>query len=186
MSRHNPWKGFVLGMVGSLAGLAAMNLYKQRVAPRVNEITGERLDRWGEGEMVQRYQDISIYGQQYEENQSPGEVLGRRIYQRLTGSEPRSKEGVQMAANLTHYGTRMLMGGLYGAMQGKNHVLDLRTGLLFGAILWLYGEEIVVPLLGLKAGPTQAPPQHHLDRLGTNIAFGLGTAIASQTLKRMI
>jgi hypothetical protein len=173
-------------MVGSLAGLAAMNLYKQRVTPRMQEMGSGRLEGWGEGEMVQRYQDVSIYGQQFSEEQSPGEVIGRRLYRRLAGSEPRSKEAVSMVSSLAHSGSRLLQGGLYGAMQRKSNVLDLRTGALFGLVMWLYGEEIVVPLLGLKAGPTQLPPRQHLDRLGSNVAFGVGTAVATQLLKRMI
>jgi hypothetical protein len=184
MSRHNPWKGFVLGMLGGLGGLTMMNLYRDRLGPRIKEMTGNRLEDWGEGEMVQRYQDVSIYGQQSEEGQRASEVLGRRIYKGLTGSDPRSKEGMEILTNLTHIGSRMLQGGMYGAMQKKSRLLDIRSGMLFGTAVWMYGDEVIMPLLGLHQGPTQIAPKEHINRLAEHWAFGIGTALTTQFLRK--
>lgn len=186
MSHHNPWKGFILGMLGGLGGLWAMSYYRERLAPRVQDIQGEKLENWGESELAQRYQDVSIYGQQSEVGQRASDVLGRRIYRSLTGKEPRSKEAMDMVSGLTHAGSRMIQGGLFGAMQQKSRLLDLKSGLLFGTVVWLYGDEVIMPLLGLHQGPTQIAPKEHLNRLGEHMAFGIGTALTTQFLRKFI
>jgi uncharacterized membrane protein YagU involved in acid resistance len=59
----------------------------------------------------------------------------------------------------------------------------LRDGALFGAALWLFGDEIAMPLLGLADKPTQYHPTRHLQSLAAHLGFGVATAATAQALR---
>jgi hypothetical protein len=182
MSSHDKLsykKNMITGLVGSIAGLMAMRLYWEKVAPLVDDhisdepVGSEELD------------DISVVGKQYEEGESATEALGRIAYQKVTGKEPddSTKEALSYAA---HWLYGLLQGGAYGSLRAKGPGIDVLGGLLFGAALWLFGDETAVPALGLQKGPTAVSPAQHVNRLGAHLAYGLGTAAAARLLRRLL
>lgn len=182
---NNRWKGFVIGVVGSAAGLVAMNKYWQLVAPKVQEqealsdttIYPENVD----------LDDIALTEKHYKEDESSTAALGRMAYRSLTGKEPRSKEGKEILSYLTHWAYGLLQGGLYGAFRGNSgKLLDFRGGAAHGAGLWLLGDETAVPMLGLQKGPTAVTPASHINRLGAHLAYGLTTAATTQLLSKFL
>lgn len=187
--RSNPWKGFVLGMFGGLAGLAAMRYYWKNVAPLLDEmeVVSDQIpiESQGQGELATRYRDISIYGRHFREDETASGALGRLIYQRLKGEEPRSQEGKEIISGLTLGAYAMLNGGMYGALRRKGPVLDTEGGLAYGAWTWLLSDEIAVPLMGLKPGPAEFSPRQHVKRLGAYLSYGLATALTTQALHRL-
>jgi hypothetical protein len=180
-----PWKGFVLGVVGSVAGLAAMSLYWQYVAPQLSggEENSQEETEGGNGQQ-RPFDNISLVGKYYREEESSTEALGRRLYENVTGYTPRS-ETREMLSYLIHWGYGLAQGGLYGALRSSANGLDLKGGLLYGTGLWLLGDELAVPALGLQGGPTSVSSEQHLNRLGAHLAYGLGTAAATQILRRI-
>ena len=185
-SNLHRWKGFALGMLGGVAGLLAMRSYWQKVAPALEEQASQQ-DTRNEGEQAtQPLEDISIFGKQYREEESSTAALGRIIYQSITGQEPETQETKTMLSYLVHWAYGILQGGVYGALQSGAGWPDLKGGLLFGTALWLYGDEAIVPLLGLQSGPTAVSPIQHANRLGAHLAYGAATALATQTLRRII
>lgn len=184
--RKNRWKGFLLGIPGGIAGLLAMSYYWQRVAPALSGQEENQAEIQEYNELAQKYADVSIYGQQYRENESATAALGRLIYTWITGREPRSKEAQTMLSYQVHWVYGMLQGGVYGAWRGRAGILDIPGGIVFGTGLWLLGDELVVPLLGLQAGPSTVSLRQHLNRLGAHLFYGVATAITTQLLRRMI
>ena len=91
-----------------------------------------------------------------------------------------------MLSELVHWGYGLLQGGLYGAARASARGLDLEGGVVYAGLLWLIGDELAVPLLGLQGGPTAATPMQHVNRLGAHVAYGLGTAAVTQTLKHLL
>jgi hypothetical protein len=186
----NPWKGFVLGVLGSVAGLLAMQYYWDQVAPAVDKALPKPDTEQGKERapqpVLEPLREVSIAGPAYREDESSTAALGRLIYARLTGREPRSKEGASILSYLVHWVYGMLQGGVYGALSGRGPGLDLRGGALFGANLWLFGDEVLVPLLGLQSGPAEASTAQHLNRLGAHLFYGAGTAAVTQLLKRLV
>lgn len=182
----NRWKGFVVGVIGSAAGLFAMKKYWQHVAPKVEEqkvladtsVYPENLN----------LDDVALKEKQYKEDESSTAALGRLAYKTITGKEPRSKETKEMLSYLTHWAYGLLQGGFYGAFRGKNgsHWLDLRGGMAHGAGLWLLGDETAVPALGLQSGPTAVSPAGHINRLGAHLAYGITTAATTQLLNKIL
>jgi hypothetical protein len=189
--RHktNYWQGFVVGILGGAAGLTSMALYWRYVAPRLEEAVGHHAAGEEESEPESPpgpLDDVSIPGQLYEGEESSTAALGRLIYTGMTGRPPRAKETRNMLSELVHWGYGMLQGGLYGACRAAARGLDLEGGVVYAGLLWLIGDELAVPLLGLQGGPTSASPVDHLNRLGAHVSYGLATAAVTQTLKHVL
>ncbi|MGH2537563.1 MAG: hypothetical protein ACRDHL_09235 [Candidatus Promineifilaceae bacterium] len=188
MSHHtsdeNAWKGLVLGLVGGAAGLLAMRFYWNRLEPLLpgQEGNGRGSD---EGEAPAELEGISLVGKQYRGDESSTAALGRLLYTEVSGSEP-NKELKEALSYLVHWGYGVAQGGVYGVTHTAAGGLDPAGGMLFGAGLWLLGDELIVPLLGLQGGPTSVSGLQHLHRLGAHLAYGLATALTTQTLRRLM
>lgn len=183
--KRNRWKGFVIGMVSSAVGLMAMQKYWQTVAPKLE--TNSKLDDENIYPENVDLDNIAVTEKHYREDESSTAALGRMAYRWITGKEPRSKEGQEMLSYLVHWGYGILQGGLYGAFRGGNgKVLDLWGGAVHASGLWLLGDEVAVPMLGLQAGPTAVSPADHINRWGAHMAYGLTTAATTQLLSRIL
>lgn len=183
----NRWRGLFIGMAGSLAGLVAMQAYWKYVAPKVEE----KVKLGGENVYPSqaKLDNISVVGQQHKEDESSTAALGRLMYRAVTGKEPRSKEAQTLLSYLVHWGYGLLQGGVYGATRGaksKDRGLDLTGGAAFATGLWLLGDELVVPLLGLQDGPTAVAPSSHINRLGAHLAYGLATTTTTRVLSKIL
>jgi hypothetical protein len=183
---NNPWKGFFVGMLGGIFGLLAMRFYWQKVAPSVVHAAEQRNILTGTSEKSETFDDVSIFGPLYQENETASRALGRRIFRLFTGREPRANETKMMLGELLHWDYCMFNGAFYGAMQGRTRGLDLKGGLLYGFVLWLFRDEAIIPLLGLKPGPTASRPVDHLNRLGAHLFYGGATTISTQLFFRVL
>lgn len=183
--QQNRWQGFVAGMAGGIVGLLAMHFYWQEIAPLLepNEQRGES-GNTAYPEMLD-LDDISLVGRQYRQDESATAALGRLFYQRFSGQDPQT-ETKELLSHLIHWGYGILQGGLYGAIYTPDAGLDPTDGLVYASGLWLWGDELAVPLLGLQSGPTAVPPEQHLNRWGAHLAYGLGTAVTTHLLRRLL
>ncbi len=171
-------KNVLLGAVGGAAGTAAMSLYwtaaKQLTGQDPRALTSEggphTLDTMS-----------ATGGQHHKQSESSTAAMGRQAYEAATGEEP-SKETKSDLSYTVHWSYGALMGGLYGALRGRRDGLDAPGGLAFGTALWLLGDELAVPLLGLAQGPTAFPPAQHAHRLGAHWTYGLAAAATTQAL----
>jgi hypothetical protein len=183
-------KGFILGILGGAVGLLAMRWYWEKAAPLVEGQGGENNSEEREEKALEkqaeRYKDISIFGPQYREDETSTDALGRIFYTSIAGKEPKAKETKTLLSYLVHWVYGLAQGGVYGANRGKVGVFDVKGGMLFGTALWLFGDEIGAPLLGLQQGPGGVPFRQHINRLGAHWAFGIGTAVSTQLLRRII
>jgi hypothetical protein len=177
----------MIGMIGGAAGLLAMQAYWQKVAPQIKE--NVNLGGTEAYPPAADLDDISVAGQQHQEDESSTAALGRMIYHAVTGKEPESEETKEQLSNLVHWGYGLLQGGLYGAMRagnGHSRGLDLLGGAVHATGLWLLGDETAVPLLGLQKGPTAVRPVTHINRYGAHLAYGLTTAATTQLLEKIL
>ena len=183
MSQHtNRWKGLVCGCLGAVGGLMAMRTYWQRAAPKVDQWVDPGGQKSESG--ADPLDDISLFGPQYEQDESSTAALGRISFRWLTGQAPRSKEGRTILSYLIHWLYGILVGGLYGMWRSNAEPPDMAGGLVYATGLWFVGDEIVVPLLGLQKGPTAATPVQHFNRLGAHWSYGLVTAALTQILRK--
>jgi hypothetical protein len=188
---RNRWKGFVTGSLAGIAGLAAMGWYFKAVAPLVSDfLQGDREPEGAEGGERDRksssLEDISIVGRQHRPGESSTAALGRIAYAATFGSEPRAKETRTLLSYLVHWGYGILQGGTYGALRVDAEAPDLAGGAVFGAGLWLLGDELAVPALGLQEGPGAVTVAQHVNRAGAHLCYGAATAFSYQVLRRLV
>jgi hypothetical protein len=185
--RHEPnrWKDFIIGVLGSIAGLIAMRLYWQYVAPQIAGKEPSKQPRDNEESEPQPLDDISFIGRQYRAGESSTAAIGRLAYREIAGKEPRAYETKTILSNLVHWIYGLLQGGLYGVMSNFLKIPDPVAGLMYGAGLWFFGDELAVPMLGLQGGPTDVSADQHLNRLGAHLAYGLATAVTTHVLHRI-
>lgn len=197
----NRWKGFVLGMAGAGAGLLAMRCYWNLVAAcatdGASEESGQEAQDAGDGsgagegsaeageeESSGALDDVSAVGEQAREQESATAAVGRIVHQTLTGREPGS-ELKEALSYWVHWEYGVTMGGLYGAARPYPRGSAVRGGTIYGTLLWLLGDELIVPLLGLSEGPTAHSKEEHLQSWGAHVAYGIGTAAATKALLRI-
>lgn len=181
-----PWQGALLGAAGSLAGLLAMQLY-WKVSGKLagsgeQSEEGEAQSGDGKSRVAQALEDVSVVGQQHEEGESAPGAVGRIAYETVVHRSPSKKTKKKLMQGV-HWGYGIAVGSLYGALRADAEVPDLGWGLAYGAALWLLGDELMVPLLGLAEGPGAHGPAEHANALGAHLAYGAATAAATQGLR---
>lgn len=185
--KPNRWKGLVTGMVGGAAGVFAMDAYWKKVAPALEQLSKEQ----GIGNSVEVYpawfdlNSLAVADEVYQGEESSTAALGRVLYQWVTGTEPESEETKTLLSYLVHWAYGILQGGIYGALIGSDDdSLGVVSGPAYAAGLWLFGDELAVPVLGLQGGPTAVSPVQHGNRLGAHLAYGLAMGVVTSLLRR--
>jgi hypothetical protein len=235
MSNREPdrWKGFVLGVVGAIPGMIAMDYFWKVVyrlqsssssssgsngnqssqasqsdqssqsgqSSQTNQVGQSAQSQSQSGTQVatqshpqpssqasqqEEQHIISPFGRHFEEGESSTAAMGRIIYHWITGKEPQCEETRSLLSNLTDWGFGMLMGGVYGALRGEEKAFDFKGELLYAFGLWLFADEIGVPLMGLAKGPKGYPISLHLEDLGAHLVYGLVTFTTTKLLERIV
>jgi hypothetical protein len=170
-----------LGLLGGALGLLAMELIKRATAPLVDK----RASRPGDEPLAER--SISPLGPQHRPDEGATDAVGRLGYEKLAGHAP-SRDTKSRLSWAVHIGYGLLVAGLYGAARGnarhRSHpaLAAIGEGALYGVGLWLFGDEIAVPLLGLSDKPTAYPRARHLQSLAQHLGFGVVTAATTHAL----
>lgn len=167
------------GLLGGAAGLVAMELVKRATAPLVKR----RAPR-SAGEPSTARSSISVIGAHHGPEESATDALGRIVYQTVTGRTP-SPDTRRQLSWVVHIGYGLAVASLYGVIGGGRDRSVARAvlgGALFGAGLWLFGDELAVPLLGLSDRPTSYPVTSHLQSLAQHLGFGVATAATTGVL----
>jgi uncharacterized membrane protein YagU involved in acid resistance len=107
-------------------------------------------------------------------------ISQRILHRRLTQAEKR------LAGPAVHYAYGGLVGALYGGLAELLPIVSAGMGLPFGAALWLMGDEVAIPALGLAKPPTEYPPRVHADALATHFMYGLTTDVLRRFLRHVL
>ena len=183
-NERNHWKGLVLGAIGGIAGILAMRAYWQQVKQMTGRDPRKDFDE-SDVPDTDVLDSVSLVGQHYKQGESTTAALGRIAYQQITGKEP-GQETQNLLSYLIHWLIGMGSSGAYGATRTQSGVLDITGGAALGTTLWLLGDEMAMPLVGLAKGPTAYPPDLHLHSWGAHIAYGLASAATTQLLYRLV
>jgi hypothetical protein len=173
--------GSLAGLAGGVAGLVAMR-YVMKTASRFVPESKER----GFGSAPRH--DVSVIGRHHHEGEASTAAIGRMAYTRVTGREPDDDTKARLS-NGVHWLYGLAMAALYGALRGARPApmrRDLATGAAFGALLWMLGDEVMVPLLGLAEGPRATPLQGHAQALAGHLGYGLVTGAGYGAARRAV
>lgn len=167
------------GLLGGAAGLLAMELIKRATAP----LAKRGAPRPTNDELTAR-SSMSVVGRHHDLEESATDAFGRIAYETVTGRAP--SPGTQRKLSwAVHIGYGLMVASLYGAVRGGRDRGVARAvvgGALFGAGLWLLGDELAIPLLGLSDKPTTYPVTSHLQSLAQHLGFGVATAATTGVL----
>ncbi|MEZ4617568.1 MAG: hypothetical protein R2867_18925 [Caldilineaceae bacterium] len=180
-------KDLVLGLLGGVAGVIAMDIFSQQIMPLLTQDqdqgnSGQSQD--GGQEQEHALDSIAVISEHHRKSESATAALGRILYHWATDEDP-DKQTKTTLSYLVHWGYGIAQGGVYAAACGPAEGADLAGGLAFGTGLWLLGDEMIVPMLGLQSGPTASGPGTHLNRLAMHLVYGVTTAATVQWLRRL-
>jgi len=179
MRRNGNNRAMLHGAVASLAGVLAMDMYtramKKFVAP--NKPPRKRSRKRG------ALDDISAVGMQARKDEPSTETVARLAY-KAVADEELTKQTRERMGQVVHWVYGIGVGAIYGALRSRFPSSPMIAGLGYGTALWLLGDEIAVPVLGLSKGPTAHAPAVHAKSLGAHLVYGLTTAAATRALSR--
>jgi len=169
-------RGITIGVAGA-AGLAIMELVRRKTAAWVKPPPKNPMDVFSSDRSL-----LTPLGTNHLPDESATAALGRIAYEKLTGEPPsdRTKEALSWAI---HIGYGLLVTALFATVRERPRVL--RDGIAFGTGLWLFGDEIAVPLLGLADKPSAYSTSHHAQALAQHLGFGVATAAATRALEAL-
>jgi len=152
------WKGLAAGMVAGLAAAWTMNQFQALTSRK------RKAQRDDQNPTVKAAERISKG------------VLHRRL--------PRDRK--KQAGAAVHYAYGALAGGLYGALAERSKPVRKLAGILYGAVLWLLGDEVAVPLLRLSKAPTEYPVSNHAMALASHVVYGATTDLVRRAVRTAI
>jgi uncharacterized membrane protein YagU involved in acid resistance len=149
-------RGAVAGAVGGLLGAWAMNCVHTLIHPE-RKPPAKTSPRSKEKRTAEEPATVKT-----------AVAVSQKVFQhRLT---PREKK---IAEPVVHYGFGASTGALYGAAAELAPQITIGRGMAYGAAVWLFGDEIAVPALGLSKPPTAYPAKLHADMLVKHLVFGV-------------
>lgn len=169
-------RGLGLGLLAGAVGLIAMEAVRRATAPLVKQRARKPTD------VFVTARSMSQVGVHHEPGESATAALGRMGYEKLVGEEP-SKDTKSDLSWAVHIGYGFLVATVYGLVRGHSTGHVLRDGLAFGTGLWLFGDELALPLLGLADKPTAYDPTRHLQSFAQHLGFGVATAATTRALE---
>ncbi|MCQ3932912.1 MAG: hypothetical protein DPW16_20880 [Chloroflexi bacterium] len=177
------FRSLLTATVGGAAGVAAMAAYWKTVTAITGRDPRQNKTNYA-GE--QPLDSISIVGKQHERGESSTGAIGRIVYRALMGRAPQSQETRTFLSYLVHWVISLGMSGISGSLQRRRNKPDAKNGLMLGSGLFLLGDELAMPLLGLADGPTAYPPKLHIHSFGAHVAYGLASSFATKILRKFI
>jgi hypothetical protein len=174
-------EGLKHGLLAGAAGLAAMQLAHWATRPLVRRRAPRPTD------VFATERAMSPLGLRHLPDEAATAALARIAYQRVAHRPPpdRLKPVLSWAV---HIGYGLLVAALAGVLRASGrrggHTTQgaVVSGALFGLGLWLLGDELAVPLLGLADKPTAYHPSQHAQSLVEHLAYGVAAATTARKL----
>lgn len=155
-------KGVLAGLAGGLAASFAMNRFEAwlgKLTPKENG--AEAADPFEASSTVKM-----------------AEMVSERVFHRKLRDREKDR-----AANAVHYLCGAAMGGVYGALAEKAPVARAGFGTVFGSMVWLLGDEIALPQLGLTRPASAYPASMHASAWVSHLVFGLTTDLVRRGIR---
>lgn len=173
----NRGKGLFFGIFGGALGVFLMQRYIRDVLPAVFPTPAEATTPNSADPLEAR----ALLAPQYRPGENAYQAVGRVAYTALTGQPPQGVDQRNRLGDLTLWGVGLFLGVVYGATRTTTRPRDLAGGFFYGIRIWL-GDELVFPLLGLRAGPTRFSRRQHFALLSAYWVYSFATTNATRLL----
>ncbi len=173
-------KDILIGTAGGLAGTVAMNAYWKAVT-KVSGTDPRTQTRHTNGQTT----SIALLGVHHKEGESSTAALARLGFEAVENQEPAESQQ-ETLSNLVHWTYGAAQGAMYEAVARRLPGPRWVQGLAWGGGMWLVGDELAVPALGLAEGPKKFPVRQHAHRLGAHLTYGVAAALTTSALHRVL
>ena len=176
MSHMHPIRGMASGVLAGLAASWVMNQFQQ-MRP---ESQRDQQDN-GKAQRDPQERKAKLSSDDEPATVKTAQLISKRVFEHdLTPQEK------QVAGPAVHYAYGAVVGGLYGGLAELLPGVSAGLGLPFGFALWLLGDEVAVPALGLAKPPLEHPPEVHADALAAHFMYGATTDLLRRVVKHVI
>lgn len=178
----NMIRGMAAGLLAGCAASWVMQAFAQMepVHPRPRQKGGSNGGE-SEGAASRPREAIKQEGQHEDATVKTAEMVSRKLFEHELTDEEK-----QIAGPVVHYAYGSLMGALYGGLAEVMPGLGAGMGLPYGFALWVLGDEVAVPALGLSKGPGEYPVDVHADALASHLMYGATTDVLRRVLRHVI
>ena len=159
-------RSLIAGALGGLAGSFVMNQFQAlwSAAEKKVEAAEEAKDTREGGEE-----------QQTEQQGDDATVKTAKFISKHVLGHDLTEQEKKWAGPAVHYGFGASMGAVYGALANGSTLASAGRGTVFATALWLGGDEIAVPALGLGGSPLDSPLSSHVKALAAHVVYGVVT-----------
>ena len=176
---------FVRGIAaGALAGLAAswvMNRLQTNQCAQSSRSARSRGPAQAASRQPRQHKKPEHNGAGDNATVKTAEMISQKVFHRdLTPVEKR------LAGPVVHYAYGSLVGGIYGGLAELMPIVAAGVGMPFGFALWLLGDEIAVPALGLGKSPLETPGEVHADALAAHFMYGATMDLCRRVLRHVL
>ena len=179
-------KGAIAGMAAGLAASYVMNKFQSLWMRAAQAIKSENeASQASEGEAEQEKAGGTSSATEEQEPQDPLSKTAKAVSEKVLRKDI-STEQAQKAAPAVHYGFGTMVGGVYGALAEIAPLFRLGNGTAYGAAVWLFADEIALPLLKLSKAPQKYPVSQHLYALVSHLVYGATTHALSRAVRRVL
>jgi putative membrane protein len=178
------WKGFLAGMIGGLVGSWMMDEYqaaRQKVSESWKANDPRNGSRKHQEQSRQSADDGSSQGQDEDATMKMAELLSEKVLHRKLSPDEKKKAGP-----VVHYGYGALAGGIYGAAAEIVPAVRKGGGTFYATALFVGGDEIAVPTLGLSRPAIAYPLSVHANALASHLVYGLGTELGRRVMRAIL
>jgi len=172
---RNVAAGIIAGVIGGLVGTWAMSEF-QGMWSRV--IDGEEPQSPGGRHDARDWQERH-------EDQNANEITAQ-VIARQTINRPLTREELAVAAPMVHYAFGGTMGALYGGLREVSPAVRKLGGPGWGAAVWIGGDEIAMPLLGLADRDKDYPLEAHAQSFAAHIVYGVTTEVVRRGVRALL
>ena len=178
-SEREIWKGLVAGFAGGLAATFVMTEFQNawsKVQSQAKSNGGQQQHQEASQSVSKESANGGSAGQEStndksESDESATDKAANKISEAVFHREL-SGTAKKRASYAVHYAFGTLMGGLYGAAAEFLPQVRSGFGLPFATAVFLGGDELAVPALGLSKPVKEYPLSRHLYGLASHLVYG--------------
>jgi putative membrane protein len=182
----NIYKGVAAGVAGGLAGSLAMNqfqsLWSKLMANEERSHGAQSLQQGSPEHGIGR--ELAERG--VDEPDDNAAVRTGNAVSEFVLDHHLTKSEKEVAGAIAHYAMGVTSGAVYGAVAEMMPAATAAEGLPFGAAVWLFADEGIVPALGLSREPTDYPAKIHAYAFTSHLVYGLTTELVRRAVRRAL
>jgi hypothetical protein len=180
------WKGMAAGLIAGLAAAWAMNQFQaawsRRAAGEERSHGAQSLQQGTPQHGVGR--ELQAEGKDDEQDDA-AERLANAVAVAALDRELGRREK-EAAGTAFHYAMGATSGALYGAVAEAAPGVRVGAGLPFGAAVWVFADEGLVPALGLSKSSAEYPLSIHAYAFTSHLVFGLTTELVRRAVRSVL